>query len=152
MPATFKTCTARALFIPSLPCLFLARTLSSPSPHLAVVLTFRNSDHQIVCRNILHGKCAEPFPPTNLSNTVRYLFFLQKFLFLIFSSKEQRSSGHAEDILVSFSFIFADKSRWNVIRCLDIVRFDCSHWIHGSFLNGVLKTRHRSKRVFEKYT
>lgn len=46
------------------------------------------------------------------------------------SLKEQRSSGHAEDILVSFSFIFADKSRWNVIRCLDIVRFDCSHWIH----------------------
>lgn len=129
MLATFKTCIARALFIPPLP-LSRARIHSSHSTHGRIDISQLRSP--IVCRNILHISSVNVPRPNRFlefcQNTVTYFFF-----FFFFSSAKipppylprQRSETR---ILVpsGFSFISADKSTWNVIRCLDIVRFDCS--------------------------
>lgn len=144
MLATFKTCIARALFIPSLLCLFLAHSPRLPPP--AVVLTFRDSDHQIVCRNILHvNSCLG-----RTSNFVKYLFFpffffLQKFLFLIFLDSEAKRE---DSRFLRFQVLSSPKSRWNVIGCLDIVRFDCS--LDGSFQRCVEHDIRIDRNVFSK--
>lgn len=134
MLATFKTCTARALFIPSLLCLFLAHSPRLPPP--AVVLTFRDSDHQIVCRNILHvNSCLG-----RTSNFVKYLFFpffffLQKFLFLIFLDSEAKRE---DSRFLRFQVLSSPINLGGMLSGVSISSDSIVHWT--ARFNGVSNT------------
>lgn len=108
MLATFKTCIARALFIPPLP-LSRARIHSSHSTHGRIDISQLRSP--IVCRNILHVSSVNVPRPNRFlefcQNTVTYFFFFffsprQKFPLLIFlDSEAKRGFSFPRDSVLS---------------------------------------------------